>query len=98
MAKESRSNEFVRDKKDTIINIEAIQVTLNECVNEGMLDEGGQFYNELIELLDEARMIKTYPELAEVITKAKNLETDIDAWLSMKRRETLSIAWPKISE
>ena len=86
---------FIRDKHITMENLKSIQMTLNECTSEGMLDEESQFYNELIELLDEARIVKTYPELAEVITKAKILETDIDAWLSMKRRETLSISWPK---
>ena len=96
MTKELHLNEFVKDKHVTIVNLETIQVTLNECINQGMLDEESQFYNELIELLDEARLVKTYPELVEVITKAKTLETDIDVWLSMKRRETHSISWPKI--
>lgn len=89
--------EFGKDRQITIVNLETIQITLSECVNDGILDEESQFYNELIELLDQARIVKTYPELAEVITKAKILETGIDAWLSMKRKETLSISWPKIS-
>lgn len=96
MAKETILKNFTKDKQDTIANLEAIQMTLNECVNEGMLDEEDQFYNEIIELLDEARIVKTYPELAEVITKAKLLESDIDAWLSMKGRESSSISWAKI--
>lgn len=96
MAKDQHLNTFTKDKQDTIVNLETIQVTLNECVNEGMLDEDAQFYNEIIELIVEARLVKTYPELAEVITKAKTLESDIDAWLSMKGRETSSITWPRI--
>jgi hypothetical protein len=32
--------------------------------------------------------------LAEVIAKAKTLEADIDAWLSLHRKETLSLSWP----
>jgi hypothetical protein len=96
MAKELSSNQFPKDRKDTIVNLETIQVTLNECVNEGMLDNESQFYNEISDLIDQARLVKTYPELAEVITKSKILETDIDAFLSMKHRETLSINWPKM--
>ena len=95
MAKKNDFNSFSKDKQDTIVNLEAIQLTLNECINEGMLDEEDQYYNELIQLLNEARIVKTYPELSEVITKAKNLESDIGAWLSMKGRESASIAWPK---
>jgi hypothetical protein len=96
MAKESRLIDFSHDKKDTIINLESIQLTLSECINEDMMDEQDELYNELIELLNEARLVKTYPELAEVITKAKTIEADIDGWLSMKHRETLSISWARI--
>jgi len=92
------SKQFDTDKRDIILNLESIQVTLNVCIEQGMLDEDAQFYNELIELIDEARLVKTYPELEEVITKAKILEEDIDGWLSMNHRETLSISWPKISK
>ena len=95
MAKEFRSNLFSADKKDTIVNLETIQLTLNECVEEGMLDDGSQLYNELIALIDEAKLVQNYPELEEVITKAKTIETDVDLFLSMKHRETLSITWPK---
>jgi hypothetical protein len=96
MAKDAQSLHLIQDKKDTIENLEAIQLTLAECVSDGMLDEDSRFYNEILELIDEAHLIKTYPELAEVIAQAKTLESDIDAWLSMKQRETLSISWPKI--
>lgn len=88
--------QFAQDKQTTLDNLESIQVTLQQCVNDGMMDEDDHYYNELLELIDEARIVKTNPELAEVIAKAKTLETDIDAWLSMRRKETLSISWPKI--
>ncbi|MBF8263217.1 MAG: hypothetical protein HW387_882 [Parachlamydiales bacterium] len=96
MAKNDQYAQFIRDKKDTTENLEAIQMILTECVNEGMMDEDAHFYNEVLELIDEVHLIKTYPELAEVVDHAKTLESDIDAWLSMKQRETLSISWPQI--
>ena len=94
MTKEPELIQLLQDKEDTIENLEAIQTTLLQCINQGMLDEEDRFYNEILDLIDEARIIKTYPELAEVISKGKTLETDIDAWLSMHQRETGSLLWP----
>lgn len=96
MAKSSSWMQFSNDKKEVIFCLKSIQATLIESVNEGMIDEDDDFYNEINSLLDEADLVKTYPELAEVVTKAKILETDIDTWLSLKRRESLSLSWPKI--
>jgi hypothetical protein len=47
--------------------------------------------------LSEAHLAKSFPELQEVISQAKLLEMDIDAWLSRKGRTTLSLEWPVIS-
>jgi hypothetical protein len=96
VAKDPKTARLRQDKENTIENLETIQMTLTECINEGMLDEEDHFYNEILVLLDEAVLIKTYPELAEVVSKGQTLETDIDAWLALHQRETLSIVWPKI--
>jgi hypothetical protein len=97
MTKELPSNHFNKDKEDTVVNLETIRMTLNECIDEGILDAESDVYNELIELIDQARIVKTYPDLADVITKAKKIETGVDGWLSRKLRETISISWVKIS-
>jgi hypothetical protein len=96
MAKESPKAKLFKDKEDTVENLEAIQMVLQQCINDGMLDENAHFYNEILVLIDEASLVKADPELDEVISKAQTLETDIDAWLSMHRRETLSLTWPRL--
>jgi hypothetical protein len=98
MLKDPLAVQFLKDKENTITNLEMIQTTLNICINQGMMDENGEYYNKTLDLIDEAKIVKTYPELAEVIAKAKGIETDIDAWLSLKLRETLSISWPVIQK
>ena len=95
MAPRSEKSQFFQDKQDTIENLRAIKIILDECVDEGMLDEEDLFYNELLDLINEAHLTKSFPELLEVITKAKTLEIDVDAWLSFHRRETLSLVWPR---
>lgn len=82
------------EKRITIDNLEAIKLVLEECINAGMLDPDARFYNELNDLIDEAHLSKTAPNLQEVITQAKLLETDIDAWLSRRGRTTISLVWP----
>lgn len=88
---------FSQTKKATKENLEAIKLILDECVNEGMLDTDAHFYNEILDFLSEAHLAKSFPELQEVISQAKLLEMDIDAWLSRKGRTTLSLEWPVIS-
>jgi hypothetical protein len=85
---------FVQAKSDVIENLEALQLNLNRCVDEGMLDYDSAFYNELSALLEDAHIVKTPEELSEIITLAKTLETDIDAWMSMRGQTTVSLTWP----
>ena len=94
MTKRPEFDQIIQDKNDTIENLKEIQVVLLQCINQGMLDEEDHFYNEILNLIDEAHLVKTYPELAEVISKAKTLEADIDVWMSMHQRETGSLTWP----
>lgn len=82
--------------QNVIDNLQALQQKLNSCVNEGMLDEGNAYYNELIDLLDDADIVKTWDELMEIIARAKTLEIDIDAWISIRGGTTISLEWPSI--
>ena len=86
---------FVRAKEDTIENLEAIKSSLNQCIDEGMIDEDDAYYNELLGLIDDARIVDTWEDLAEIITKAKTLEVDVAAWLSFHGRTSISLPWPK---
>jgi uncharacterized protein YoxC len=86
---------FIRDKEKVEDNLESLKNTLDECVDAGMLDPGAEFHNELLALMDEVDLAKTYLELNEVIEKAKTLEDDVDAWLALKGRTTLSLEWPR---
>ena len=95
MARSPEKKKLSQDKDATLDNLKAIQMTLDECISDGMLDEEDHFYNELLVLLDEAVLVKSEPELNEVISKAMTLEVDIDTWLSMHRYETLSLTWPR---
>lgn len=88
--------ELTKAKKDVLDNLDAIQMSLETCVNEGMIDYNSSYYNELSDLIEDARIVNTWEELMEIIALAKTLETDIDAWFSMHGKTTISLPWPHI--
>lgn len=87
--------EYLKAKEDVVENLEAIRFSLNRCIQEGMIDENADHYNELLVLLDEAYISEGWDDLLEVITKAKTLEVDVAAWLSRHGRASVSLPWPK---
>ncbi len=91
-------SKFTSDRNSVIDNLDAIRAVLSECIDKGLLDEDDHFYNEINDLIEQAELSKTYPELSEVISRAQTIETDIDAWLSLKGLATLSLTWPSANQ
>ena len=91
MAKDSQ---FLQSKKELIENLDALEMSLIRCVDEGMIDLEDHYYNEVLDLLEEARVVSSWEELEEVVQLGKTLEVDIAAWLSLHGRTTLSYPWP----
>lgn len=94
MARDPQWVEFVKAREMASENLEAIKSVLSACVDEGMVDSNSDYYNELLLLIDEASLSKTWDELMEVVAKAKILEIDVAAWLASKGRTTISFPWP----
>jgi hypothetical protein len=82
-------------KKQILENLSIIQSTLDQCVEDGMLDQEAQYHNDLLILMDDVHVVTTLPALNEVMTKAKTLEVDLAAWLAGRGRTTLSLSWPQ---
>ena len=90
----AKDKQLSKAKRDIIDNIEAIQLVLNQCENDGMVDFESSYYNELSELHDDTRVVETWEELMEIVSRAKTLENDIDGWLSFHGRTSFSLTWP----
>lgn len=93
MKRDLQLEKAAQDVKD---NLTALQMSLRRCVNEGMIDEGDGYYNELLDLIDDTEILTSWPELGEIISRAKTIEVDIDAWLSIRGATTIAMLWPKI--
>lgn len=89
-------SDFHRDKQAILDNLQVLRTRINSCVDEGMIDEESHDYNELYEIIEEARICKTYAELREVMDLARALETSLDVWLVRQGRTTVSLPWPKL--
>ena len=87
--------DFLEARGDTVENLKAIQESLARSIDGGMIDLEDSFYNQVLSLIDEASLSKTWDELMEVIAKAKTLEVDIAAWLATHGRTSLSLPWPR---
>ncbi len=85
---------FIQAKEAVLDNLDILQTNLETCVNQGMLDADSEYYNELLNLVEDATIVDSWDELTEIITLAKTLETDIDAWLSIHGRTSISLDWP----
>jgi hypothetical protein len=86
---------FIEARDNTVENLKEIIITLSHCVDEGMVDLEDSYYNQLLDLQDEAHISKNWDELLEVIIRAKILEIDVAAWLAQKGRTSISLPWPR---
>ena len=85
---------FLDAKDSTLENLDEIRIALATCLDEGMIDLEDTFYNQILELLEEVSVVNHWEELEELIVKAKVLEQDIAAWLSIHGRSSYSLTWP----
>ena len=95
MSEEPNLLGFLEAKGDTVENLKAIRFNLSRCVDEGMIDLEDSYYNQLLILIDEASLSKTWDELMEVVDQAKVLEIDVAVWLSGHGQNSISLPWPR---
>lgn len=98
MTKNPKELQFIEDKEETIDNLELLQERLDACVDGGMHDPGEEIHNQLLDLIEETVVVQNYAALEEVISHARILETDLDAWLAAKGRTTVSLSWPRTNQ
>ncbi len=92
----ARDRQFHLDQESVLKNLEELQISLNACVSEGMIDLDDGYYNELLGLIEDARISKGKDQLKEAIDRARSLEIEMAAWLAHQGKTTVSRLWPKI--
>lgn len=88
--------QFIESKGDVVQNLEAIELNLLQFSNEKTIAFKNAFYDQILDLIEEARNASSWHELADIISKAKILEIDIASFLSRHGQASMSLPWPKI--
>ena len=95
--KNKEQEKFLLIKEAVLENLALIKRTLEECVEDGMLDPGEDLYNYITTLIEDAEAIAILPELEIVIFRGQDVEKQIDSWLATQGRVTIGLRWPDIS-
>lgn len=82
-------------KETVIANFEQLLIRIDDCEEMGMVDREASFYNHTLDIKDLAESADNYEELKEAIVIGKEIETNIDVFLSQKGFTTKSLSWPE---
>lgn len=87
---------FYKYQDQVIENLETLKINLENCEDLGMLDMDETIYNELVDLIEDARAADNLENLSELITRAKTIESNIDSWYSKEGLTNVELSWPLI--
>ncbi len=96
MALEKNNKAFSEQKALVIANLETLQAQVIECQNIGMEDPGDSLYNHLSDLLDVTEGCSSFEELEELMEIAKQIEHNLDSWLSVHGTNSMELSWPDL--
>jgi len=94
MPDKEETQQFIDDKVKIIDLIDELMDRLEDAVSLGMDDENSVIYNDLNLLKQDTDAANSYYILSEIIHHAKQLEKNIDTWLSTMGRVTSDLDWP----
>lgn len=92
----NNDHEFINKREAVLDSLQTLKTSLLEAIDLGYDDIEDELYNKLLELVDMASDAENIEDLSNVITIAKNIETNLDAFLSTKGVSNLEITWPSI--
>jgi hypothetical protein len=82
-------------RRSMLENLERIKFDLSLCIQDGLSDPSWTDYNEILDLIEDAKTLETWDDLEEAVIRAKTIETEIASWLSRHGRASVSLLWPK---
>lgn len=98
MTKDQKVIQFRHHKNQVMDSIDALKDMLDESISAGMSDVESSLYNEINDLIEEADASGSYLELSEIIHRAKQIEHNLESWLSSYGKMTQDLDWPDLSK
>jgi hypothetical protein len=91
----AKNVELLQARRSVLENLARIKVDLALCIQDGLSDASGTDYNEILDLIEEVKIVNNWDDLSEAVIRAKTLEIEIAGWLSRHGRTSVSLPWPK---
>lgn len=98
MPKNNRAIQFRNHKNQVMDLIDSLVEMLEESIFAGMSDENSILYNEINDLIEEANSCDSYLVLSEIVHRAKQIEHNLESWLSNYGKMTQELNWPDLSK
>jgi hypothetical protein len=92
----NNNHNFINKREAVLDSLQTLKTSLLEAIDLGYDDIEDDLYNKLLELVDMASESENIEDLSNVISIAKNIETNLDTFLSSKGVSNLEIFWPSI--
>jgi hypothetical protein len=92
----NNNHDFINKRESVLDSLQTLKTSLLEAIDLGYEDIEDELYNKLLELVDMASDAENIEDLSNVISIAKNIETNLDTFLSSKGVSNLEISWPSI--
>jgi hypothetical protein len=92
----NNNHEFINKREAVLDSLQTLKTALLEAIDLGYDDVEDELYNKLLDLVDMADEAENVEDLSNTITIAKNIEANLDAFLSSKGVSNLEITWPNV--
>lgn len=86
---------FKSIKHKILSNLDTLRIAVKDCEDMGMLDIESSLYNQADDLYNQASVSMDMGELEIIYIKAKDIEVNLDLWLSSIGKSTTALSWPQ---
>ena len=93
----TKEEKFLEAKEDILNSLANIEISVSQLEEQNILNDSSEFYNQIDDLIENAKVLNNPSELDMVIDRAKVLEKKLDVFLAEKGVSSMEINWPDLS-
>ena len=93
----TKEEKFLEAKEDILNSLANIEISVSQLEEQHILNDSSEFYNQIDELIENAKVLNNPSELDMVIDRAKVLEKKLDVFLAENGISSIEINWPDLS-
>jgi len=94
--KKKQKNKFFEYQDQIINNLATLRINLENCEEMGMLDIKETIYNQIVDIIEQTKSVDTILGLSDILSKAKDIEAQLDSWYSKEGLTNTALTWPQI--